>query len=48
MSAPVYCAAFECMNLIFLHDNLVQMHVTHPNVAHLHTLVLYGYYEFEP
>ena len=48
VSAPVYCAAFEWMHLIFLHDNLVQMYVTHPNVAHLHTLVLYGYYEFEP
>ena len=24
------------------------MYVTHPNVAHLHTFVLYGYYEFEP
>ena len=34
------------MHLIFLHDNLVQMYVTHPNVAHLHTLVQYGYYEF--
>ena len=34
--------------IFFLHDNLVQMYVTHPNVAHLHTLVLYEYYEFEP
>ena len=24
------------------------MYVTHTNVAHLHILELYGYYEFEP